>query len=825
MSILYQTGYMNNVITLNKDFINPILYNNSNIIGFNNNILYSESNTSFLVIELNNITMFEDKYGYKINVVNGISDGFLFIDSNKNYFTLIFENISYQSYNGFAINLNTSINNTIMFDNITTNIGIEEIGYKTGNIIIDNMEYFTMDEWTFSFTLKYTYYKLPSHMNISMNIQGVYINIIDESNLKSNSINGTFDIRLLVYNENIDYFLNNKLENTYFGCHFTSNVLEIFSNIEYNQLNQTQIEIDDIKFSKGKQIEKYIHDSPKNIFLGSYSGYHNQGTDNIFLGVNSGFNNRSGNKNISIGNNTCNELLNGFNNITIGHESGFHCNNNNNVYIGSNTAYWNEFGYDNTVIGNDVLNYDLNYSSGFIFEQQYNNNIHPYDVSYIIMNNVKNLMNANIQYTFPNYDCLFASNILNYNEMIKMKIYFTYDQLFLIDNLHVYQYSKNLYKLVFQSENLNVNYDDLNDLYKLSINDYLLQTTFDNIENFFVSKSDIDNTFNLVFERTPKDNTMLKCLNINTKNITNLDDYKDVYFFLSWNNIDTDIDTIQKNDLKLFLENTQNIHKYDGISLTVELHNILILRKNIDTSITNDNVTNFLNDNTSPFTQWDLITNDEFWMVLNNKDITDYDTHNFFHVYPGHEGYGYAWTIAPRPKFGTYFLYSVFIDNDDVLMEKRSFKYEYNDSHPVMKSTANINFNDNASFSFNPFINHDTDGNVEFPQIYESYFLNIKTYENNILQDTTNINSFRDFRDQNWPTDDVNLTKDKFPLQRNFQITDDLFTSITFDSQKLYTMIIELNISPVLYPYNPKYWTSMSFGNSQVIQLSIFNIS
>lgn len=522
MSLFYESGYVNNVIILNNDFVYPILYDNANIIGFNNNVIYSSGNTSYLVFDLKNIHSFAKKYGYTANVINGnITGGDLFRDSSDNFFTINFFNESNVNQNTFNF-INSNELNTLTFGNIIVNNGIDELGYKNGNILIDCEHFFPQNQrnndWTFTFKIDLSYTSKPNIFDLSLNVNGQMLNsVLNENNLVDNLTKTSFDLQFVIGNSNIDTYIDNKLTNNFQNYVFNSNIIEIISNIEYSQSNNTKTIISDVKFFKGtlNSIRHEKSNDESNLFIGKSSGYNNNsGYNNSFLGSYSGFNNKNGHDNILFGNNSGKNMIDAKYNIFLGHNTGRTCNTDYNIYIGSNVGYWNEKGYNNTILGNDGLNPSFDYISNIRIDSNINNDMILFPISYIFTNKVQNISNINFNFTYPEYKCDVKSNVLYYNSNIILEVYFSYDQLYSINNFSINSLHDNISYTIFNTLDIfsNISYDIDNDLYKLNVIDYITYSIIyisegDTSEPFYNFSTSLDGTIYPISQLTLKYNT------------------------------------------------------------------------------------------------------------------------------------------------------------------------------------------------------------------------------------------------------------------------------------------------------------------------------
>ncbi len=92
----------------------------------------------------------------------------------------------------------------------------------------------------------------------------------------------------------------------------------------------------------------------RNVGLGSYAGYNNQGgTDNFFAGLNSGFTNSTGSFNLFVGNQCGYNNTTGGYNLFLGDSAGFSNTVKwDNIFMGLSAGYTNASGVENIFLGN-----------------------------------------------------------------------------------------------------------------------------------------------------------------------------------------------------------------------------------------------------------------------------------------------------------------------------------------------------------------------------------------------------------------------------------------------------------------------------------------
>lgn len=476
MSIIYQSGNIqeNEITYINTSFSQPLLLYDENIIGFNDTILLAKSNTTYLVLDTETI---QNVFSANISN-NSTGSGFKFIDTSGNIYSLTFPNSN--------ITLNPSVEGIISFTNdegekIYVNKGICESGYKYGTLSFDYEHTFPTYvrdyDFTFSMNVDITSLsnKKPNFFNLDVNLFGqLFENVLTQSMLINMS---TFYIKLIVnpFTSNVCVNVNNIDTITHGNYMFTSNTIDIHTNIEYFEHKRQSVKLSNIHLFQGILYNPNNKHSCDNIFIGPSSGYQNKTAySNIFLGSKSGYNNESGNHNIYVGDNaskqntrgctnitigydTCKETTSGNDNIYIGHNSGKAIiNSTNNVCIGSNVCYWNNNGVNNVIIGKDSINFDKNYVDGFQISYKKNDSIplYSHDITYKIKNTIYNTANTDMYISLPNYEYKLDANTFNTSSNIEFNIYFTYEQLYLTGNIQLYSCTQNIETLIYETDNI-----------------------------------------------------------------------------------------------------------------------------------------------------------------------------------------------------------------------------------------------------------------------------------------------------------------------------------------------------------------------------------
>tara|TARA_Y100000389_G_C17421116_1_gene496779 strand:+ start:5 stop:1177 length:1173 start_codon:yes stop_codon:yes gene_type:complete len=363
-------------------------------------------------------------------------------------------------------------------DTIYVNNGLCELGYKKGVLSFDYEHTFPIYNRIYDFTIAMNVDVTsvePRFFNLDANVFGYMIdNILTESML-SNIDSFFINVRINPLTSNICVNVNNIDTLTFENYIFTSNVIDIHTNIEYFEHKQSTIKISNIRLFQGILRDSYTNYSSNNVFIGSSSGYENKTAySNVFLGSKSGYSNQSGyhniyigdsassknsngSTNITIGNDSCKETTSGHDNIFIGHNSGKAITNSvNNICIGSNVCYWNDHGVNNVIVGKENLNFDKNYIDGF--QINYNNEkslaLHPYPITYKIKNTIYNKANTDLYISLPNYEYMVEANTLNISSNIEFKIYFTYEQLYLTGNIQLCSFTQNVETVIYDNNNI-----------------------------------------------------------------------------------------------------------------------------------------------------------------------------------------------------------------------------------------------------------------------------------------------------------------------------------------------------------------------------------
>ena len=323
-------------------------------IGFQDTVLTSTSNVVVMLLSFNNLVndteLLDHKHLYTIPTIN--AEYFEFVDSNGVGHSVFIRQESLQ------LTIALTVGNLSFYENMTTLTPL----HVTRTVVFPMEHDFPRESRNTDFTAMFQYTSLQMSANVNM-FNKAWFNLPDtlgnvstvcvEYREQERTLNGFIQIGNVISNH-----IFPEIANVHFNClcSATDDIHVTVSRTNYkDSFTINNIRLTQGLFLRSPQYDLVLYESQSsnNVFIGTQSGYNNNGGEfNVFVGNKSGENNTKGSRNAFFGYLAGRNNIRGMENVFLGTESGLNNRDgNNNIFMGYQSGYNNNSGNYNIFMG------------------------------------------------------------------------------------------------------------------------------------------------------------------------------------------------------------------------------------------------------------------------------------------------------------------------------------------------------------------------------------------------------------------------------------------------------------------------------------------